>query len=476
MSTDTPTTYLLTNNQFIHVLNKNNGQLRLVEGPVRLTLESFEEQDGPTYEKIILRDLQYVNIYNPFDQKQGKNMEGVVKQVRGPAYFSLYPGEQITEIKIASSLTKDTGIYIRNIKTGEVRLEVGPKILYLSVEEEVYQKELSEKERRAIKLPPNYSMHRAIRLELQAGEVVQLYDRESSRVEMGPKRVFLQPFERPRIVVLSGQTPKVPGILVKSVITTSPSFLSDMFSVRTKDNALLKLHVRYKQRFNIDPTNLGKLFSVNDFIGYASETLASEIRAEAAKRDFEEFHTNATAIVKAAVFGGETTRLFDNGFEIFAVDIKQVVPEDAEIESKLQEAISNNMDLYVKKLIQTAELQAKKEFIAGKKVIEEERQQLIAKKNENYRLVTVERSRIEAEAQLVREDGQSQVESLVEGKRKELRIKRLNALVEVLNTRDATRYLQIKQLESLEALRKILFLKSSSSIVLPITDGEERGG
>ena len=60
---------ILTEQEYCHVINKRNGQIRLVEGPVKLNLSFnlFEQIYGEIKNKIILEEGQFAIILNPFD-------------------------------------------------------------------------------------------------------------------------------------------------------------------------------------------------------------------------------------------------------------------------------------------------------------------------------------------------------------------------------------------------------------------------
>ncbi|MHA2366127.1 MAG: SPFH domain-containing protein, partial [Candidatus Hodarchaeales archaeon] len=370
------TTLLLTKTQYVHVIDNNTGVIRLIEGPFRGSLDANESIYKTIRDKIVLKANQYCVILNPF--KENRVLEGEREVRKGPMIFSLYPSEIIEDgIKEAFSLDENQGIYIQNQKTGDVRIEIGPKEVFLDAEEVLYEKDLTEKELTALNLDEeDIDRYMAIRIELDENEIIQLVNNEKIRYELGPKTIFLEPFERPKVLTLSGSTPKRPDVITTAIVRLGPDFLSDILRVRTKDNADLKIHVRYKWRFNVNNENLGLIFSIEDFIGYASETIASMLRGIAARHDFEDFHSNASDIIKETTFAGKGGREFENGFEIFSVDIKQITPVDEDIAEKLNAAISHNMDVYVKKVQQQAELDAQRQLIEGEKVIEEQRQDL----------------------------------------------------------------------------------------------------
>lgn len=124
--------------------------------------------------------------------------------------------------------------------------------------------------------------------------------------------------------------------------------MSDKFSVRTKDNTQLTLHLTYKWRFCVDESDAYKAFNLKDFIGYACNTLCSEIREEAARHVFEEFHNNTAHLIQKVLFkehvvkydSGKEEKVFglyfpENKFLVSEVDVKSVVPANPEINQLL---------------------------------------------------------------------------------------------------------------------------------------------
>lgn len=472
-------TILLTYNQYVHIIDTSTGEIRLVEGPTRVHLDSHENIFGSISNKIILRSNQYCVILNPISN-DGKLQEGEKKVRKGPMIFSLHPGEILEQNKIqnAISVPKNEGIYLRDIKQGAVRLVLGPTQIFLGAYEELYDKEMTERERTALKIDDDYPEYKAISIELNENEVIQLYDRESTKVELGPKRVFLGPFERPKVIKLSGDTPKRPGVIIKSKISLGSSFISDLLRVRTKDNLSLKLHVRYKQRFHIDldSENLEKIFLIEDFVGFATETLASEIRDETAKHNFEDFHPQAYDNIRNCLFpkvdGVRQFRQFENGLEIFSVDIKSAIPEDPDIANKLSAAISSNMDIYVEKIQQQAELEAKRELIKGEKAMAKKRKALIQLKNTNLRDEQIGKAKIDALAEIEKSTGLAEAESIQKAASAEAEVLRVNKMNEILQNAGAQKYLKLLELQSIGEIPKSYILRSDTRIRIPYENKE----
>lgn len=465
---------LLTNDQYVHILDTRTGKLRLIEGAYKGILESFEQVYVAVRSKHILRTNQYCHILNPIGEN-GELRYGEQELRAGPTVFSLHPGEVIMDgqVRTAISLAESQGIYIKNQSNGTIRLEKGPCEVFLQPEEKIFVKRFGLNEAKALGLnlddtPPS-STHLAPRIELNEDEIIKLTDGEETRILRGPQSFFLQATEHPVIFKLSGDTPKRPEVITTAKVRLGPDFLSDVLNIRTKDNAALQLFVRYKWRININEGNLEKVFLIDDFIGYASESIASEIRELAAKYDFEHFHENASDLVSQLVSDREE---FPNGFQIFSIDIKQITPVDPQIADKLNDAISNNMDIYVMKVRQSAELEAEREQIQGEIEIESEKQDLIKQENENWRQEQVEQARADVDAELEKAKATVQAEESLELARIGRDVAEISEMIDALEKDTSQRYLALKRLDKLLNTQKSYIIPEDSKLWIPVQDNE----
>ncbi|GAB4328144.1 MAG: hypothetical protein Kow0069_35290 [Promethearchaeota archaeon] len=522
---------LLTKLQYCHVIDNNTGVVRLVEGPFRGPLESNEEVYGKIEDKLIVKEGQYAVVLNPWDPKVGDVRHGDREVRVGPTVFSLYPGEVLEEDTIfdeyvlvrdtglllkalkdfddggvqrkagdlwivegparyiphkyarvekrvkAISLGRDDGIYVKNALTGEIRLERGPKAVMLSPEEELYEKEYTDRELDAFGLDcDEFDATRAIPLRLLKDQAAMIMVGEEQRVEFGPKTILLGPHEKPYVMDISGSTPKRPHVLKIWFVMLGPVFSTDELGVRTRDNAVLLLRLRYKWRFRVDPQHPEKIFAVEDFIGFATETMAGIIREEAAKHNFEEFHAHAAELIKKVVFTGnkESFVFEENGFEIFGIDVKNVVPEDPEIAAQLNAAIKSNMEVYVNKIQQNAQLEAERELVQGKIEIERERGTLIELEQANARARELGAARIAAEAAIERAKGEAEATSIRERARTAAEVERVKQLAEALTSKGGEAYIRLQQVLSFVNVDKTLIVPSDSRLFVPLGSLEGR--
>lgn len=469
------TTILLNRFQFAHVLNKTTGAYRLLEGPERFNLESFEELSGEVKTKVQLADRQWVRVLNPFDKDAQDIRQGESEIRVGPLTFALHPFEKldgnvqnefvltvddalllraekeapnplapgetikpgtkvllkgptryiphkditVKEQRQSLSLSEDQGVYVQNDDTGKVRLVEGPVDFFVAHNESLWDKTLTDEEEQALGYAEQETdddsrvlaasprerddSHDAIVIELEDNEAICIYESDRRRVEFGPKKVFLGPHERPKVLFISGGVPVKPNVLRIAKLGLGPDFIRDRLRVRTKDNATLTLEVTYRWQFRVDDTHPEKLFALKDFVGYAAQALASEIREAAAQHDFEAFHSGAAGIVKTTVFAKATERVFEqNGLAIFGIDVEGVTPDDPQIVAKLTDTIKTTVDIVTKRQQQEAQLESERRLITGRVKNEEARKELIDLEVGNARRKLVSEAEADAEATKVK--------------------------------------------------------------------------
>lgn len=481
------------------------GEREVRIGPQTFSVH-FSERVGNICSEYVLTKYDGVSVKALKDiDKEGKSHKA------GEEYLILGPGTFIPskdEVVIARvkgvPLSDTEGIYVQNRDTGDARLVTGKEeetIYFLQPNEQLYKKELTRDEVQALGLMEQVSASgvrvltrqaandsylkdktKALVLELEDNEIVKIFDGTETRIEQGPKTTFLGPYERPKVLNLSGGKPIEQGALKVALLKLGPDFIYDQITVRTKDNAQLIVDVTYKWRFKVEDQNngskeenprinelkFGKIFTIDDFVGYAAETLSSEIRAAAARHDFEDFHGSALEYAKEAVFGASASRLFEeNNLEIFGIDITSITPSDPVIADKLNEAIKENMKIYCNRLVLTAKLDSQKRETEGLTKIEQAKKDLVSAQIENYRFEQTERANVEAEAARINAESSANSLRIVETAKTELEQRRLNTVIAELNNTGGQLYLDLQKATAFSNTRKLVVVPTESKIVLP---------
>ncbi len=425
------------------------GRRKVISGPDVFFLEPGEELEGEVRRKHVLSEMQGLKL-QALDDLAEPEEGGVPRErkagdtwiVRGPRTY--VPSEKVLILKeiVALSLGQGEGLYVRDLRSGKVSLVQGPCQFMPEAHQELHEKRLSAEAEALLGLAPpvlaavpgegkaprapsageRVDRTRAIVLRIEDNAAVLINDFETNhaRVEFGPAKVMLRPYEDVTVLDLSGSTPKKPRQLKVLMLRLGPDFATDLFEVATRDHARLRIKLSYKWQFDVaeDSEKDKAIFRVNDFIGYVCENLASRIRQVAAENDFETFHKTASVLIRRAIFGMDEggrprkDRLFaENQLRIIDIDIKDIAPVDDKTALKLREAIDTNIQIQLDASRQEAQAAAELKRIRSEeekqladisshRKAEAERQSLIELQNRNNQLATLSRAKVEAEAQL----------------------------------------------------------------------------
>jgi major vault protein len=427
------------------------GRRRVVPGPDVFFLEPGEELEGNIRNKHVLSERMGLKLEALDDFSDG----GVARRagdtwiIRGPQTY--VPNEKVKilqEIQVVS-LGQGEGLYVRDLRTGQVHLVEGPCQFMLEAWQELHEKRLSPEAEAILArldepggtgpkpsgtpaaLPKDRTRAIVLRVEDNSAVLINDFEHNTSRVAYGPAKVMLQPYEDVAVIDLSGGTPKKPKQIKVVFLHLGPDFSTDQFEVATRDHARLRIKLSYKWQFERsgDPERDRVIFRVNDFVGYICENLASRIRQVAAENDFESFHKAASTLIRRAVFGvdeaGKVRKerlVVENQLRIIDIDIKDISPVDEKTAQKLHEAIDTNIQIQLDASKQEAEARAELKRIQSeeekqladiksRKKAEEQRQELIELQTRNAMLQLLGESRNEAEA--LRERSRIETETIL---------------------------------------------------------------
>jgi len=363
----------LTNNQFCVIQDPFDektgtnkfGEQQLVRGETSFFLKPNEK---------LLRGVRKVHVLSEEEGliltclrmfEDDSNGEVVVRQpgerwtIRGPMEYCPPVDVKIVKHVQAIPLDQNEGIYVQNMKNGEIRAVIGETYM-LTEEEELYEKHIEPLLENLLfsrvgfaKVPAREMQHTAeikrdrtkvVSYRVSHNTAVQIYDfkKKTGRVVFGPDMVLLGPEEEFTLLSLSGDVPKKPNHFKTVQLMLGPDYFKDEIVVETSDHARLKLGLSYNWFFKVDHDHPEKLFNVSDFVGDACKAVASRIRGAVARVNFDDFHKNSAKLIRVAVFGrsGEGEFLFPaNGLVITGIDIKSVDPMDRETKKALQKSV-----------------------------------------------------------------------------------------------------------------------------------------
>ncbi|GAB1602127.1 major vault protein-like [Argonauta hians] len=365
--------YCIIENPYGDTAKPQLGKRNLVKGPTSFFLLPGELIPDGIQNNYVLHEGQalicsatedFHDSLNKVDRKPGDRW-----MISGPLNYIPPVEVNIVSRNESIPLDENEGLYVRNIKTGKVRLVSGTSYI-LDENEELWEKELPSAVEDLLGLECDPLAERGLRHKPQADKprkrnktqavtfrvphnaAVQIYDykQKRARVTFGPDLVMLQPDEQFTQLSLSGGKPKRPNVIRSLCLLLGPDFCTDIITVETSDHARLQLQLSYNWHFQVSDkcsdSEAAMLFSVPDFVGDACKAIASRIRGAVAGVRFDDFHKNSAKIIRASVFGVSDNAkvreqfLFpQNNLVVTNIDIQSVEPVDQRTRDALQKSV-----------------------------------------------------------------------------------------------------------------------------------------
>ena len=307
--------------------------------------------------------------------------------IDGPCEYVPPVEVEIVEKRRSIPLDVTEGIYVRDIRSGRVRAEIGSSYRLLPYEE-LWEKELSpvtetllargdastDEATASSAKKVQRDRTRVVTFRTPHNSAVQVYDfkAKNSRVVFGPELVMLGPDEQFTVLSLSGEKPKRPHAIKALALFLGPDFMTDVVVVETADHARLQLKLSYNWQFEItDKKNkeqCASLFNVPDFVGDACKAIASLVRGAVARETFDHFHKYSSTVIRNAVFGepaeGQESAnryVFNNNCLVITnIDIQSVEPVDPRTRDALQKSVQLAIEITTKSQEATARHEAER--------------------------------------------------------------------------------------------------------------------
>ncbi|XP_023565604.1 major vault protein [Octodon degus] len=362
------------------------GQKRVIKGEKSFFLQPGERLERGIQDVYVLSEQQGLllkalqSLEEGEEGEEGPHQAGDHWLIRGPLEYVPSAKVEVVEERQAIPLDENEGIYVQDVKTGKVRAVIGSTYM-LDQDEVLWEKELPPGVEELLSkaqdpladrgmtdststLPPSAARNktRVVSYRVPHNAAVQVYDYRAkrARVVFGPELVSLGPEEQFTVLSLSAGRPKRPHARRALCLLLGPDFFTDVITIETADHARLQLQLAYNWHFELsdrnDPQEVAKLFSVPDFVGDACKAIASRVRGAVASVSFDDFHKNSARIIRAAVFGFETSEargpdglamprprdraLFpQNGLVVSSVDVQSVEPVDQRTRDALQRSV-----------------------------------------------------------------------------------------------------------------------------------------
>lgn len=248
----------------------------------------------------------------------------------------------------AIGIDPKSGIYVRELATGEVRLVRGPRSYLIDPRAEVrISRKLSAREwnlwiapnsgRRPTRLPVVTEW--AISLEIPRNFAVMIDSTQGSRMVEGPGVEVLAYGERLTPLRLSTSTPKDEGRrLVTCYLKVRHNRVSDRVILETADFVRIDAHLRYHISF--EDAHRDRWFRHENYVGVITNHLRSVLRADAKLQPLSTLWPNLPRLLRERVLGHEGAGRFfeETGMRVHHLEVLGLDIRDPGVQSQLSQA------------------------------------------------------------------------------------------------------------------------------------------
>ncbi len=249
-------------------------------------------------------------------------------------FFPTEDLEVLGEVR-AIPIAEKEGIYVRNVETGSIVTEVGPKnYLPDPTREEVVQRVLDVETSRRYGLSGGVDKSKAVSIYIPPSFAVLVTAKNKREVFVGPQTRILGYSDDLEVLKLSTGTPKSDASpLSTCFLQVGGNKVSDVVLVKTGDHVEIEVALSYRVSFVAnDDADREKWFNVKNYVSLMCDHLSSIIRAAVRNTSIEAFHANSTEIIRTAVLGekrGEEKRagrtFSENGMMIYDVEVLEAL-------------------------------------------------------------------------------------------------------------------------------------------------------
>lgn len=240
----------------------------------------------------------------------------------------------------AVGIDQKSGIYVRDLRTGMVKLVRGETSYLVDprseervqrrVPREAWNLWVSHAEPRAATKDESVGSPWALSIVVPNNEACLVTSRHGRRVEVGPKVVLLD-YEEELLPIRLSKGPSKDGHVTVTTcfLRVEGARVADTFEVESSDFVKLKLKLGFSGRFDggAQGTGAERWFSVDDPVKLLADTVRARVREAARGEPLQRLVRDMPRLVRAALFGeGDALRFEENGMvldtcEVLAADI-----------------------------------------------------------------------------------------------------------------------------------------------------------
>ena len=330
--------------RFIRQISRENLEKKLPRG-VELTQEIYYPGD-----EMILTGVN--SFFFPFNEIE------ILHPLTGQPHF----GNDHSDIFIeAIGIDQKSGIYVRDLETGEARLIRGKQSYLVDPRKEVHitrtvpieswnlwiaENETHKRTRNPIETPW------ALSITIPPNTAVMAASSDGHRVIQGPCVELLEYEETLVVLTLSTGTPKSDSSPIRTCfLRTVGNRVSDVIRVQTAD--FVELHIRVSYQVTFDPEYQDRWFTHENYVGVLCDHLRSLVRSRCRQMSLTDLWPTIPAVLRDTILGEKTEegrkgRLFwENGMRVTEVEVLASSILDQEIGSLLEKVQRERVSLHL---------------------------------------------------------------------------------------------------------------------------------
>ena len=308
----------------------------------------------------------------------------ILNPLNGQPHFGNDHSETFIE---AIGIDQKSGIYVRDLESGEARLVRGKRSYLVDPRKEVQITRRVPTEQWNLWIaegePHKKSMQSmvtpwALSITIPPNTAVMAASSDGYRVIQGPCMELLEYEETLVPMTLSTGSPKSDKQIIKtSFLRTVGNRVSDVIRAQTAD--FVELHIRVSYQVTFDGAHRDQWFTHENYVGVLCDHLRSLVRSRCRQMSLTELWPSVPGVIRDTILGektekGRTGRLFkENGMRVTEVEVLSSTILDQEIASLLEGVQRESVSLHI------SDRQADKKLCSEKlrHIIERQRMEML---------------------------------------------------------------------------------------------------
>ncbi len=330
--------------RFIRQIPRERLAARLPRG-VELTQEIYYPGD-----ELILTGVN--SFFFPFNEIE------ILNPLNGQPHFGNDHSETFIE---AIGIDQKSGIYVRDLESGEARLVRGKRSYLVDPRKEVqitrrvpteqWNLWIAEGEPHKKTLQPMVTPW-ALSITVPPNTAIMAASSDGYRVIQGPCMELLEYEETLVPMTLSTGTPKSDKQVIKTCfLRTVGNRVTDVIRAQTAD--FVELHIRVSYQVTFDDAHREQWFTHENYVGVLCDHLRSLVRSRCRQMSLTQLWPNVPGVIRDTILGekteqGRTGRVFgENGMRVTEVEVLSSTILDQDIATLLEGVQRESVSLHI---------------------------------------------------------------------------------------------------------------------------------